>query len=162
MWNDVLCSQLLPTWPSSPPRCCHRPWYPYRGILCCFDPCALQLSLPFTQASPDASGHTLLHVPGKYPRLSMHAETSTNLTLDIKDSSMDGQKLELPDHEPKAVQPQLMQTIFEGQQSPLKGNPAHAYTRGLGRGRHSQVHPGFPGQRRGQPAPRHSHPDLAV
>ncbi|KAL3245666.1 hypothetical protein MRX96_058198 [Rhipicephalus microplus] len=116
MWNDVLCSLLLSTWPSSPPRCCHGPWYPCRGPPCCFDPCALQFSLNFTQASPGASEPTLVYVTGKYPRLNMHAETSTNLTLDIKDSSMDGQKLELPDHETKAVQPQPMQTIFEGQQ----------------------------------------------
>ncbi|KAL3245665.1 hypothetical protein MRX96_058197 [Rhipicephalus microplus] len=103
-----------------------------------------------------------MYVPGKYPRLNMHAETSTNLTLDIKDSSVDGQKLELPDHEPKAVQPQAMQTIYGGQQSPPKGSPAHAYTRGPARGRHSSVPPGFPGHSRGQPVTRHSHPHLAV
>ncbi|KAL1432120.1 hypothetical protein MTO96_013460 [Rhipicephalus appendiculatus] len=96
---------------SGPRRCCHGPWYPCRGPLCGFDPCAMQSSIRFMQVL-DESEPTLAYVPGKYPCLKIPPVPSTNLTFNIpvfqrgvNDSGTDEQKQwELPDHETEAVQ----------------------------------------------------------
>uniref|UniRef100_A0A224YAX0 Uncharacterized protein n=1 Tax=Rhipicephalus zambeziensis TaxID=60191 RepID=A0A224YAX0_9ACAR len=118
MWNEEICSRPLPTRTSGPPRCFHGPWYPCRGPLCGFDPCAMQSSIRFMQVL-DEREPTLAYVPGKYPCLKIPPVPSTNLTFNVpvfqkgvKDSGTDEKKQwELPDHESEAVQPPAVQTI---------------------------------------------------
>ncbi|KAH7984401.1 hypothetical protein HPB52_020364 [Rhipicephalus sanguineus] len=119
MWNDELCSLLIPTWRSGPPCCCQGLWYPCRGPFCGFDPCALQSSICFTQVSLDASGSILAYVPGKYSYLKVPPAPSTNLTFNVRvfrkgvgDSSVDEHKQwEFSDIESNAVQPPAAQAI---------------------------------------------------
>ncbi|KAL1415201.1 hypothetical protein MTO96_006876 [Rhipicephalus appendiculatus] len=83
-YNDETGSQLLPTWAKGPPRCIQGSWYPCRGPMWGFDPCAVQSGIPFTQVSLDASAPTLAYGPGKYSSLKMPPETSSDLTFNVQ------------------------------------------------------------------------------